>query len=239
MLNAWADGTKPWSFSDVAPAVRDVMRLRIRLLPYLYTAFARYHFDGTPPLRGMPLVEEFVTESPDAVSADGAAPSARAVTRRDAIKDQFLVGESLLVAPMFAGQSSRVVALPNGKWYDFYTGRYVGDGGTITWTPGLDRIPLFVRDGGIIPMLADDRRQVPAAREQVDLEIRHYGDTPGRMALYDDDGTTFDYERGAFSWTELAVSRDASGALRGSVRRPPPDKPFSYRATRWRMMSAH
>ena len=236
MLNAWADGTKPWSFPEVAPAVRDVMRLRIRLLPYLYTAFARYHFDGTPPFRGMPLVEEFGVDAPAAASADGAPAIARAGARRDAIKDQFMVGESLLVAPMFAGQASRVVALPNGKWYDFYTGRYVGDGGTVTVAPGTDRLPLFVRDGGIIPLLAAERRQIPDRNTLVDLEVRHYGNADGRFELYDDDGTTFGYERGAFSWTILDVVRDASGALRGAVRRPPPGKPFSYRSLRWQMM---
>src|SRR5690606_19761526 len=61
MLNAWADGTKPWSFPEVADAVREVMRLRVRMTPYLYTAFADYHFQGTPPFRAMALVEGFGT----------------------------------------------------------------------------------------------------------------------------------------------------------------------------------
>src|SRR5688500_14501851 len=64
MLNAWADGTKPWSFPEVADPVRDVMRLRIRLLPYLYAAFARYHFDGVPPVRAMALEPGFRVEQP-------------------------------------------------------------------------------------------------------------------------------------------------------------------------------
>ena len=238
MLNAWSDGTKPWTFADVAASVRDVMRLRIRLLPYLYTAFARYHFDGTPPFRALPLVDGFIAGDTEVASADGTGATPTELRARRDVKDELMVGESLLVAPMFAGQTSRTVALPNGRWYDFYTGQYVGDGGSITVAPGLDRIPLFVRDGGIIPMLAEERRQVPAPNEQVDLEIRHYGEASGRLELYDDDGTTFDYEHGAFSWTELAVTRDASGALRGMMRRPPPGKPFSYRAARWRMMSA-
>ena len=55
MINAWADGTKPWSFPDVSAAVKKAMLLRMRLLPYLYTAFARYHEDGTPPVRAIAL----------------------------------------------------------------------------------------------------------------------------------------------------------------------------------------
>lgn len=213
MLNAWSDGTEPWSFPEVSAAVRDVMRLRIRLLPYLYTAFAHYHFDGTPPFRALALVD---------------SPSD--------VKDEFMVGESLLAAPMFAGQSSRTVVLPNGRWYDFYTGAFAGEGGSITINPGLDRIPLFVRDGGIIPLLADERRQIPAPGELQDLEVRHYGEAPGEFQLYDDDGTTFDYERGGFSWTTLAVTRNTSGALRADATRPPSGRPFSYRSIRWKMM---
>jgi alpha-glucosidase (family GH31 glycosyl hydrolase) len=216
MLNAWADGTKPWSFPEVGAAVRDVMLLRIRLLPYLYTAFAQYHFEGTPPFRAMPLVEGFAT---------GRDP-----------KDQFTVGDNLLVAPMFAGDTARTVILPAGRWYDFYTGALVGSGETITVRPGLARIPLFVRDGGIIPLLADERRQVPAVNEQVDLEVRHYGEADGRFELYDDDGTTFAYERGDLSWTTLTVERDAAGKLRGDARRPPRGKPFTYKTIRWKMM---
>jgi alpha-glucosidase (family GH31 glycosyl hydrolase) len=59
MLNAWADGTKPWTFPDVAEEVKAVMRLRMQLLPYLYTTFAQYHFEGKPPIRAMNLVDGF------------------------------------------------------------------------------------------------------------------------------------------------------------------------------------
>ncbi len=59
MLNAWADGTKPWTFPEVEKAVNDVASLRMQLLPYLYTTFAQYHFEGKPPFRAMNLVEGF------------------------------------------------------------------------------------------------------------------------------------------------------------------------------------
>ena len=55
MLNAWSSGTKPWSFPEVEPIIRKYLELRMRLLPYFYSAFARYHFDGTPPFRAMAL----------------------------------------------------------------------------------------------------------------------------------------------------------------------------------------
>jgi len=93
-----------------------------------------------------------------------------------------------------------------------------------------------VRNGGIIPMLAEARRQIPAGGDPPELEVRHYGDAAGVFALYDDDGLTFDYERGAFSWTKLGVRRSSDGALRGEVAPAPKDKPFSYGTIRWNMM---
>ncbi|HEX2717360.1 MAG TPA: TIM-barrel domain-containing protein [Gemmatimonadaceae bacterium] len=237
MLNAWADGTKPWSFPEVEGAVRDAMLLRVRLLPYLYSAFARYHFDGTPPFRPMALEPGFrVDDEERTATVSSTDDPYAAATRRD-VKDQFMVGADLLVAPMFAGQSSRTVILPDGKWFDFYSGAFVGGSAVVTVTPGLDRIPLFVRDGAIVPLIAGNPLRAPAAGERVDLEVRHYGTAPGRFDLYDDDGVTFGYERGAFSWTTLAVAPDRRGVLRGSVVRPARGRPFGYGEIRFTMMT--
>ena len=115
MLNAWASGTKPWSFPEVSDAVRDTMLLRMRLVPYLYTAFAHYRFESMPPLRAMPLVEGWQSLADER-------------ERRPFLKTQFLVGDSLLAAPLFAGETERAVLLPPGPWFDFYTGAPVGDG---------------------------------------------------------------------------------------------------------------
>jgi alpha-glucosidase (family GH31 glycosyl hydrolase) len=102
------------------------------------------------------------------------------------MKDQFMVGNSLLVAPLFAGQKERKVVLPKGKWYDFYTGKFAGEGQVIT-VSGLDKIPVFVKDGAIIPMAQNSNLQ-PESSAKVDLEIRHYGTKTGSYNLYDDDG---------------------------------------------------
>lgn len=193
MLNAWADGTKPWTFPEVEQQVREIALLRMRLLPYIYTAFAQYRFEGKPPVRAMHLVEGFDSKSNDA-------------------KDQFMLGDSLLVAPMFAGQTSRKVILPRGRWYDFYSGDYAGADETIEITPGLDRIPLYVRDGGIIPMIPAALR-APRPDQVLPLEIRHYGVSDGRFDLYDDDGVSFDYERGISSWTSLTARKSGAGMI--------------------------
>ena len=115
---------------------------------------------------------------------------------------------------VFTGETSREVVLPNGNWYDFYTGELVGNGETITIKTKLEQIPLFVKDGGIIPMMPPVNN-IESANGKLDLEVRHYGRKENTYSLYDDDGKTFDYERGVFSITELKVQR-RNGQLAGS-----------------------
>ena len=67
-----------------------------------------------------------------------------AMALKKEVKDQYMMGEYLLVAPMFKGQKSRKIILPQGKWYDFYTGKFVGDGKVITAKHGLDNIATLL-----------------------------------------------------------------------------------------------
>src|SRR5688500_10178805 len=78
-------------------------------------------------------------------------PYAEATSKE--IKDQYMAGEFLLVAPMFTGQKTRKVVLPKGNWYDFYTGDYAGNGEVLTITAGLNKIPVYVKEGAIIPLM--------------------------------------------------------------------------------------
>jgi len=219
MINAWADGTKPWTFPEVEKAVSDVANLRMQLLPYLYTSFAQYRFEGKPPFRAMNLVEGFDYQKE--------------------IKDQYMMGDYLLVAPMFAGQKSREVVLPKGKWFDFYTGNEVGENQVITITPSLEKIPLFVKDGGIIPMIPASQH-APKAGEQAPMTVRHYGTAVGNFQLYDDDGTSFDFEKGQYSFTRLSVRKGADGKLIGEMAPPTSGKPFAYQKqnVKWVFMTS-
>jgi alpha-glucosidase (family GH31 glycosyl hydrolase) len=237
MLNAWADGTKPWSFSEVEKAVRDVANLRMQLLPYIYSTFAQYHFEGIPPFRAMYLVDGFAfSSSSSKVKLDG-TDNPYAMSIKQDINDQYMMGDNLIVAPMFEGMTSRKVYLPAGKWYDFYTGEFVGENQVIEVTPGLDKIPLFVRNGGIIPMIPV-HRHAPEAGQKLILELRHYGDAEGSFNLYDDDGRTFNYEKGEYSFTQLSVKKDKKGMLKGVVNFPEKGKPFGYTsAPVWKFMT--
>ncbi|MDR2145909.1 MAG: DUF5110 domain-containing protein [Tannerella sp.] len=224
MINAWSSGTKPWSFPEVAEQVKYYASLRMQLMPYFYTEFAKYHFEGTPPFRAMALEAGFRTDNRKEVNEQNLEnnPYLEAVSRE--CKDQYMAGEYLLVAPMFAGQTSRKVILPQGKWYDFYTGDFVGEGKEITVTSELDKIPVFVKDGALIPMMKT-RLHAPARGEKMDIEIRHYGENPGHYFLYDDDGETFDYEKGVYSWREIKLAKNRKGQWEGAVSKAEKGKP--------------
>jgi alpha-D-xyloside xylohydrolase len=237
MLNAWASGTKPWSFPEVEKQVKEIALLRMQLLPYFYTAFAQYHFEGTPPFRAMNLEEGFTgtarMEMKTASLNDN--PYAEAVLKE--IKDQYMAGDYLLVAPLFTGQTSREVILPPGKWYDFYTGEYAGNGEVIQVTPGLDKIPVYVKDGGIIPMM-EPKLHAPAKGEKYNLEVRHYGTKEATARLYDDDGVTFDYEKGMYSWRTIKVTRKKNGQWSGTLAPAVKGKPDNVGKVTWKFMSA-
>ncbi|NNG11014.1 MAG: DUF5110 domain-containing protein [Arenibacter sp.] len=227
MLNAWADGTKPWSFPEVEEAVREVANLRMQLLPYIYTTFSQYHFKGLPPFRAMNLVAGFSNDSNMAEGELDSTNNPYKLAVKSEIKDQYMMGDNMLVAPMFEGEKKRKVILPQGKWFDFYDGSFVGENEVITVRPGLEKIPLFVKDGGIIPM-RPVQRQAPGMGEKVDLIIRHYGTKEGAYTLYDDDGLSFDFEKGHYSMVDIKVEKDKKGNLRGTIGRPEKGKPYGY-----------
>jgi len=237
MINAWSSGTKPWTFPDVAEQVKQLANLRMQMMPYWYSEFAKYHFQGIPPFRAMNLEPGFNnTEAIKQVKTKTNLeenPYEESISKE--IKDQYMAGEYLLVAPLFTGQTSRTVILPKGKWFDFYTGKYAGDGEVITVTPGLDKIPVYVKDGGIIPMMPA-LLHAPKAGQQVNLEIRYYGDKPGTYNLYDDDGETFNYEKGDYSFRQIKVTKQ-NGKLTGTISNPDPGKPNSFKNITFKMMT--
>ena len=235
MINAWSSGTKPWSYAEVASQIKEYALLRMRMMPYWYSVFAQYHFAGTPPFYGMGLEDGFKqTTKKEAANANlEENPYAEATSKE--IKDQYMAGENLLVAPLFTGQKSRKVVLPKGRWYDFYTGVFAGDGTVITVEPGLDKIPVYVKDGGIIPLMPA-RMHAPKAGEKVDLEIRHYGEKPGSFLLYDDDGETFNYEKGEYSFREIKVE-GTKGQFKGTISAPVNGKPNTVGNITWTYMT--
>lgn len=177
-LNAWDSGKKPWSYPAVEGIVRDTMKLRESLVPYLYTTYAQYWRDGVPPIRPMCLV-------------DGGLET-----------DQFLLGDDLLVAPIHAGAKERTVRLPKGKWYDYKSGAFVGEGETVSVTPTLADIPLFVRGSRAIPTASAGT----SGALKPSCLVRCYGQGPWQGALYEDAGDGYRHEQGDFGLFGLEVN---------------------------------
>jgi alpha-D-xyloside xylohydrolase len=145
------------------------------------------------------------------------------------------MGDHIMVAPLFAGEDSRAVVIPEGRWYDFHTGELVGSNTVVTVSGRQRDIPLYVRDGGIVPLIAEGFRMAPGVATP--LEVRHYGGSEGSFMLYDDDGETFAYERGEFCWLPLKVARGSDGCLAGEVEAPSGRSRPNCRVDTWNLMS--
>lgn len=221
MLNAWASGTKPWSFPDATDSVRNTIQLRMRLLPYLYTAYSEYHQNGVPPIRSM-LLETGPKNSrqiEQQQKLDGEKAPYADGFQMELSEDNsiYMFGPDILVAPFLDTSTERLVQLPQGNWYDFYTGKLVGNHEEIKVTAKQtnDLPPLFVKEGSLIPMLkeAANRTKDTIGAE---LEIRHYGKTSASCKLYEDDGETFGFENGQFNLRQFSIEKQADGSFKFS-----------------------
>ena len=173
-------------------AVLTADRLRYRLMPYIYSLAGMVTRNNYTIMR--PLVMDFQHDA-----------------RVYDITDEYMFGPSILVAPVTAaGVTSRPVYLPAGLWYDFWTGRPVAGGQTITAAAPYDHIPLYVRAGSVIPMGPADAQY--AAQAVNPTEIRVYPGADGQTSLYSDAGDSYAYTAGA-SQTIPFSYRDRSRAL--------------------------
>jgi alpha-glucosidase (family GH31 glycosyl hydrolase) len=136
---------------------------------------------------------------------------------------EFLWGEDILVAPVTRGGARHwPVYLPRGAWYDFWTGvRYEGPGAVSVEAP-IDRLPLFVRCGAILPLGPPVQHLSSYVPDEITLLTYPEGST--RSSLYDDDGETNAYRAGGFAWTTFSVEQLSGGlALRIAPAEGDPD----------------
>jgi alpha-D-xyloside xylohydrolase len=166
-----------WSYGpDAQKILTSYDRLRYRLLPYIYSLAWKTTNEAYTPMR--PLAMDFRTDR-------------RALD----IGDEFLFGPAILVNPVTEpGATSRRVYLPKAKWYDFWTGRGVDGGVAIDMAAPLDRIPLFVRAGSIVPMGPD--MEYAAEKPADPIELRVYTGADANFTLYEDENDNYEYEKG-------------------------------------------
>ena len=192
------DGTRaqePWSFGEeVEDIAREAINWRYRLLPYLYTLAFEAHEHGTPLFR--PLVFNF----PDDETARH-------------IGDQAMIGSSLLIAPVTRpGIRQRAVYLPEGEWFDFWTGEPVAAGYQLVEAP-LNKIPVFVRGGSVVP-LGNVRQSTTEPLTELTLRVYPAGES--RFTVTEDSGDGFGFEQGDVARTEVNV-RQTGGNVRVEV----------------------
>ncbi len=201
MINGWYLRNPPWKqvnrrannagnfaegWEEVEAKCRRIIKLRMKLIPYLHAAFVRYRRDGMPPFRA--LVMDYPGD-PNVVT----------------LSDQYMMGDSLLVAPVTSddsgrrnrfggnqssdesGSSRRNVYLPQGRWFDFWTGNLYQGKQRISIDVPLERIPIFVKAGTILPLA-----QPTLYAKDPDnwrLTVLVYGDGDIPATLYEEDGS--------------------------------------------------
>lgn len=186
---------EPWAFGARCEQIaREFIKLRYKLLPYIYNLFYQAASSGDPVLR--PLVYEYEEDE-----------------NCHAVFDEFLLGESILGAPVVEpGKTNRAVYLPDGRWIDWWSGKEHEGGRYILADAPLDKMPLYVKAGSIIPM-----REPMSHTGEKPLEAEFHifpGNTTeeirGEYVYYEDDGRSEDYKKGAYNLYKIryTMSKD-------------------------------
>lgn len=225
MINAWYEQNPPWKqihaswsnfherekdpgqldegWEKVESQCREVIGWRMQLVPYLRASFAEYAERGTPPFRAL------IVDSPDD-------------DRLALVDDAYLVGDRMLVAPVFAGQTSRDVILPRGTWCDFWTGEAAEGGGTLKVQTRLDRIPVYVKAGSVFPVAEPGPHSLSPESRQ--LTVRIYGDGSLPFAIHNPGASPT-----SFSWDDhTGQGKFVMGSTPGAP----------YRVVKWTKMGS-
>jgi alpha-D-xyloside xylohydrolase len=205
-----------WNIGDEQSAVYRTQltfdNLRYALFPYIYSVAGAVTQDGSTMMR--PLVMDY--------RADAHA--------RD-LTDEYMFGPAFLVSPVTEYKArTRQVYLPAGSdWYDFWTGIHAKGGQTIAAASPLDRLPLYMRGGSIVPVGPD--QQYIGEKRDAPIILYVYAGANGHFSLYEDDGHTYGYERGEFArvpidWND-ATRTLTIGARSGSYPGMPANRTFA------------
>jgi len=177
-----APGKEIWRFdAKTQDIMRTYLDLRYRLMPYLYSVAWQVTSEGTTFMR--PLVMDF-PKDPQAISTG----------------DQYLFGPAIMVTPVTtAGATNRPVYLPasGAPWFNFWTGATSPAGQSVDVAAPVETLPLFVRPGSIIPM--GPFLQYSSEKPADPIELRVYRGADSKFTLYEDQGDTYDYEKGKYA----------------------------------------
>ncbi|MGA2597197.1 MAG: glycoside hydrolase family 31 protein [Bryobacteraceae bacterium] len=201
------DHNELWSYGpEVQAILTKYDRLRYSLMPYIYSLAWKTTNENYTPMR--PLVMDFRTD-----------------VRAQNIGDQFMYGPAFLVNPVTEqGATERHLYLPDAQWYGFWDGKLVQGGRAIDAPAPLDRMPLYVRAGSIVPFGPDVEY---ASEKPADpIELRVYPGANADFTLYEDENDNYDYEKGVYAtipmhWDDASNTltiRDRKGSFPGMLQ---------------------
>ncbi|HIY63533.1 MAG TPA: DUF4968 domain-containing protein [Candidatus Mediterraneibacter stercoripullorum] len=187
--------TEPWMYSDCTDYIREAIRFRYRLFPYLYSLMERAHETGLPIME--PLCSAF--QNDPSCYDEGI---------------DFMFGDSLLVANVVEkGAETRTVYFPEGQsFYDYYTRQKYEGGSTVEFPVDLGSIPMFVKSGGIIPMASNQMDNL-TTQTVTGITLLCEAGQDNTFTLYEDDGISMDYEEGKFLKTHINMKTGVQTVL--------------------------
>lgn len=172
---------EPWAFdSDVTDIVRKFIEIRYELLPYLYTAFWKYVDEGTPLLKSLVLYDQEDVHTHYRT-------------------DEFIFGNQILACPVLEPNAKgRRMYIPRGNWYNFWNDEVVKGGKEMWVDADIDSMPIFVKEGAIIPKYPKQQYVGEKQIETVILDV-YYKKGKERSQLFDDAHDGYDYTKGRYS----------------------------------------
>jgi alpha-glucosidase len=180
---------EPWQYGEQALAIfRDYDRLRYELIPYLYSSYYTMYKTGAPIMRALVFhhPEDFNTYT---------------------IDDQYYFGDNFIVCPVTVkGAVSRIVYLPAGTWFDYWTGESYAGKQYILVKTSIEKLPVFVKGGSIIPMQHEKEYVEAASPDSLLFEI--FPEGRSHFELYEDDGISLDYQRGIYSLLRIECDEE-------------------------------
>jgi alpha-glucosidase len=197
--------SEPWTYGAQVEAIaRNYVNLRYRLMPYLYAAFHDAAGTGEPVMRSLAID---YTHEPRVYDT--------------AFQNQYLFGKAFLVAPFESAKEFGKVWFPAGQWYDLYTDASQPGGQEKVVELSIEKLPVYVKAGSVV--LTQPLVQSTAETPQGPLSLHIYkGDTGSETTWYEDDGESFDYQKGVYYQRAIAYDAGARsigiGAAQGSYK---------------------
>ncbi len=171
---------EPWAFGEqVEEIARNYINLRYRLLPYIYSLFYEASQSGLPVARSLAVDYTHVDQ----------------VYQED-FQNQYLFGPSILVCPASSQQKYCKVFFPDGNWYNMFTGELFAGDQEIIVDADLERLPVFVKSGAILPMQQTIQSTSDRSRSELFIHLYHGGE--GQFVYYEDDGKSFDFQNSGY-----------------------------------------